>query len=79
VRPFLGDRPPSIHQTPVAGQARQAIIGDKNYGHEFEATLVGSGFRLRRSDRKGESERLAGRSFGPLCQIVESVNDTPKS
>jgi hypothetical protein len=63
----------------MAGRARQAIIGDKNYyGHDFEAALAAGRICLLRPARKGEGERPGSRFFKPLRQIIESVNDTFK-
>jgi Transposase DDE domain len=57
----------------------QVLIADKNYyGREFEHGLAERGVRLLRPARKGEPERVGGRLFKPLRQLIESVNDTFK-
>ena len=63
----------------VAARPGQLLLADKNYyGREFEDVLAGLGVRLLRPARKGEAERAGARLFGPLRQLIESVNATFK-
>ena len=63
----------------AAARPGQTLIGDKNYfGAAFEATMAGAGITLLRPARKGEPERAGAQFFKPLCQIIESINDTFK-
>jgi hypothetical protein len=63
----------------TAGRDGQIIIADKNYyGHDFETTLADGRICLLRPARKGEPERAGTRFFKPLCQVIESINDTFK-
>jgi hypothetical protein len=58
---------------------RRTLIADKAYyGRDFEARLDANGIDLLRPARVGEKPVAAGRSFKPLRQVIESVNDTLK-
>jgi hypothetical protein len=71
---ILGDDPDL-----VIARHGQTLIADKNYyGHDFEATLAGTGLHLLRPARKNEPQRDDQRFFKPLRQAIESIFDTGK-
>ncbi len=65
--------------TLTAGRSPQTVIADRHYyGRQFEATLGSHGITLLRPTRAGETPRPGARSFRPLRQVIESINDTLK-
>jgi hypothetical protein len=64
----------------LATRPGQTLITDKHYyGRPFESVLAELGVRLLRPTRKGEPDRAGGHLFGPLRQVIESINQTLKA